>query len=148
MALCAIAVVLGKSGQRPAADLVMKFLEHYAAIKDALDSQGLWDETDGLYYDRLVTPDGTAAPVKVRSMVGIIPALAAAVADEDDLQRALVVGKQFAGLLGREGMADPRALREHGMLRDLAGGQKLPPSLATRDRVRRPMARLFDQADF
>src|SRR5260370_20721593 len=105
MALCAIAVVLGKSGQRPAADLVMKFLEHFAAIKDALDSQGLWDETDGLYYDRLVTPDGTAAPVKARSVAGIIPALAAAVVDEDDLQRALLVGKQFARLPRRQGMS-------------------------------------------
>ena len=148
MALCAIAVVLGQSGQRPAADLVLKFLEHFAAIKDALDSQGLWDETDGLYYDRLITPSGAAVPVKVRSMVGMIPALAAAVVDEDDLQRALVVGKQFAGLLGREGMADPGTLRDRGMLRDLAGGQKLLLSLATQDRLRRLMTRLFDEAEF
>ena len=34
-------------------------------------------------------------------MVGIIPILAAAVIEEKDLERALVVGKQFADLLGR-----------------------------------------------
>ena len=50
-----IATVLAQSGERPASDLVLKFLEHFAAIRDALDSQGLWDNTDGFYYDRLVT---------------------------------------------------------------------------------------------
>ena len=51
-------------------------------------SLGVWDETDGLYYDKLVTPDGTEVPVKVRSMVGIIPLLAAVVVDEPVIARA------------------------------------------------------------
>ena len=74
-------------------DLVLKFLEHFAAISDALDELGLWDDADGLYYDRLKTPSGEAVPVKVRSMVGIIPALAAAVIGEDDL-RLVAHGRQ------------------------------------------------------
>jgi hypothetical protein len=148
IAMCAIAVVLDESGQRPAADLVLKFLEHFAAIRDALTSQGLWDEGDGLYYDRLVTPSGEQVPVKVRSMVGMIPALATAVVDEDDLRRALVVGKQFAGLLGREGLADPGKIRETGLLRGQEGDQKLLLSLCGPDRLPRLLARLFDEAEF
>jgi hypothetical protein len=148
MALCAIAVVLGQSGQRPAADLVLKFTEHFAAIRDALTSQGLWDEADGLFYDRLVTPDGAATPVRVRSMVGVIPALAAAVVDEDDLRLALTVGKRFAGLLGREGLADPGLLSERGVLRGPAGQRKLLLSLVDEDRLRRLLARLFDEGEF
>lgn len=58
---------------------------------------GLWDDTDGLYYDRLRTPSGQAVAVKTRSMVGMIPALAAAVIGENDLQRSQTVGKRFAG---------------------------------------------------
>ena len=107
VAMEAMAVVLNGSGQRPAQDLVMKFLEHFAAIREALDGLGLWDETDGLYYDRLRTPSGKAVPVKTRSMVGIIPALAVTVLTEDDLQRALTVGKHFAAFLARRDMADP-----------------------------------------
>ena len=84
IAMGAMAIVLDRSGQRPGQDLVLKFLEHFAAIREALDGLGLWDETDGLYYDRLKTPSGQTVPVKVRSMVGIIPALAAAVITEDD----------------------------------------------------------------
>ena len=90
IAMGGMAVVLNRSGPRAAEDLILKFLEHFAAITDALDGLGLWDETDGLYYDRLKTPSGATEPVKVRSMVGIIPALAAAVITEDDLQRAHV----------------------------------------------------------
>ena len=56
VAMGRIATVLAQTGERPASDLVLKFLEHFAAIRDALDSQGLWDDADGFYYDRLVTP--------------------------------------------------------------------------------------------
>jgi hypothetical protein len=148
IALCAIATVLNRSGQRPAADLVLKFMEHFAAIRDALASQGLWDEADGLYYDRLVTPSGVAVPVKVRSMVGIIPALAAAVVEEDDIRRALIVGKQFADLLGREDLTDPDKLRERGVLRGQPGEQRILLSLCGPDRLERLLAKLFDEAEF
>jgi hypothetical protein len=86
IAMGGIAAVLNRFGQRPAQDLVLKFLEHFAAIRRALEDQGLWDEADGLYYDRLMTPSGQAVPVRHRSMVGIIPALAAAVIEEKDLE--------------------------------------------------------------
>ena len=73
IAMASIAVAPQRSGRRPATGVVIKFLEHFAAITQAMDDQGLWDEADGLYYDRLLTPDGTAVPVRYRSMVGIIP---------------------------------------------------------------------------
>jgi hypothetical protein len=148
IAMGGIAAVLNRSGQRPASDLVLKFLEHFAAIRSALDSQGLWDETDGLYYDKLVTPSGAAVPVRARSMVGIIPALAAAVIEEKDLERALVVGKQFADLLGPEGLRDPAKLRELGMLRGQPGHQRLLLSLAGPARLERLLGWLFNEAEF
>jgi hypothetical protein len=66
-----------------------------------------------------VTPSGDEVPIKVRSMVGMIPLLAAAVVSESDLRRALVLGKQFADLLGRENLVDVSALeRYHRFLGD------------------------------
>ena len=62
----AIALILRRSG-RPADDLVRKFLEHFAEIREAIDGEGMWDEADGLFYDRLAFPDGREVPVKVRS---------------------------------------------------------------------------------
>jgi hypothetical protein len=148
IALGGIVTVLSQSGQRPASDLVVKFLEHFAAIRDALASQGLWDETDGLFYDRLITPSGEQVPVKVRSMVAMIPALGASVVPESELEQALILGKQFADLLGREDLTDPVRMRERGLLRGRPGDQRLLLSLAGPDRLRRLMTKLFDESEF
>jgi hypothetical protein len=159
MAMASIAVVLDRSGQRPGIDLVLKFLEHFVGIRDAIDNQGLWDPDDGMYYDRLLTPDGTAVPVKVHSMVGMIPVLAVGVVDERMLRRSLAVGKRFAGLLGeagltdpaklaQAGLADPAKLAQAGRLRGAPGHQQLLLSVAGPDRLPRLTARLFDESEF
>jgi len=143
-----IAVVLHRSGRRPAADLVVKFLEHLAAIRTAISDQGLWNDRDGLFYDRLVTPDGTAVPVEVRSMVGIIPMLAAAVIDEPMLDRAQRVGKGFADFMVREGLHDREKLAEVGLLRGRPGERGLLLGVVGTDRIERLFAKLFDEAEF
>jgi hypothetical protein len=148
IAMGAMGVVLNRSGRRPSADLIMKFLEHFAAITQALDGLGLWDETDGLYYDRLKTPNGETVPVRVRSMVGIIPALAAAVLTEDDLRQALTVGKQFADFLDRHDLRDADKLREAGFLRGDPGQQRILLSLCGPDRLGRLFTKVFDESEF
>ncbi len=148
IAMGSIAGVLQRSGRRPAADLVLKFLEHFAAISNAIDGQGLWDDADGLYYDRLLTPDGTAVPVKVRSMVGVIPMLTAAVVDERMLRHALEVGKHFADLLFQHGLRDRDKLGELGLLRGEPGDQHLLLSVTGIDRLEKLFAKLFDTSEF
>jgi hypothetical protein len=57
-------------------DIASKFLEHFLYIANAMNgmvSGGLWDETDGFFYDRLRLPDKQAIPLRVRSIVGLIP---------------------------------------------------------------------------
>ena len=66
-------------------DVATKFFEHFAQISDAVnqmsDGVGLWDEEDGFYYDHLST--GTCSiPLRVRSMVGLIPLMACLVLDD------------------------------------------------------------------
>jgi len=148
VAMGTMAVILNRSGQRPAQDLALKFLEHFAAISTALDGLGLWDEQDGLYYDRLKTPSGQAVPVRVRSMVGIIPALAAAVIGEDDVRRALGVGKHFADFMIKNEMTDREKLSQRGLLRGEPGQQRLLLSICGPDRLERLFAKLFDEGEF
>jgi hypothetical protein len=54
-----------------------------------LDEAGisLWDEADGLFYDVLHTPGGGRVPMKVRSMVGLIPLYAVQTLEPDSLDR-------------------------------------------------------------
>jgi hypothetical protein len=148
IAMGSIAAVLNRTGRRPATDLVLKFLEHFAAISDAIDGQGIWDDADGLYYDRLHSPGGTDIPVKVRSMVGMIPLLAVAVLDEGMLDRSLTVGKHFADFLQRQGLADREKLRQLGVLRGEPGQQRLLLSVVGMDRLERLFGHLFDEAEF
>jgi hypothetical protein len=143
-----IAIALYWSGEREEPDLILKFLEHFAAITRAIDSQGLWDDQDGLYYDRLVTPDGTPVPVEVRSMVGIIPMLAAAVVNEQELNRALTVSKQFADYVGRRGLDDQQKLLETGLLRGDPGQQRMLLSVVGVDHLEKLFTKLFDEREF
>ena len=65
-------------------DVASKFFEHFVAIADAMNwlgGDGLWDEADGFYYDQLQA-DGAQIPLKVRSMVGLIPLIAVEVLEQ------------------------------------------------------------------
>jgi hypothetical protein len=62
-------------------DIATKFFEHFLSIADAIngvgdDALGLWDETDQFYYDHLNLPDGENLPLKIQSIVGLVPLLA------------------------------------------------------------------------
>ncbi|WP_158807749.1 glucosidase [Beijerinckia sp. L45] len=63
-------------------DMAIKFFEHFLLIAGAVhrgignSGLGLWDETDGFYYDVLEIPGEPELPLRVRSMVGLIPLFA------------------------------------------------------------------------
>ncbi|HEY0781234.1 MAG TPA: glucosidase [Thermoanaerobaculia bacterium] len=72
-------------------DVASKFFEHFVAINDAINNfggTGLWDEADGFYYDQL-TLDGHRYPLRIRSMVGIIPLFAVLTLSEELVFRRL-----------------------------------------------------------
>jgi hypothetical protein len=67
-------------------DVASKFFEHFIYIADAMNNIGvdevaLWDEEDGFYYDVVRLPSGQNLPLRLRSMVGLIPLLAVEVLD-------------------------------------------------------------------
>nr|CAB3263900.1 uncharacterized protein YMR196W-like [Phallusia mammillata] len=68
-------------------DMASKFFEHFVMIVDAMNSagngEGLWDEKDGFYYD-VLRFDDHAQPLRVRSMVGLIPLYACLVLDHEN----------------------------------------------------------------
>ena len=62
-------------------NIATKFFEHFLSIAAAMNNLGgkgigLWDEADEFYYDVLHTPGGRYFPLRVRSIVGLMPLLA------------------------------------------------------------------------
>jgi hypothetical protein len=62
-------------------DMATKFFEHFLSIAKAMTDMGgkgigLWDEQDSFYYDVLNLPHDQTVPLRVRSMVGLIPLFA------------------------------------------------------------------------
>jgi hypothetical protein len=78
--LLAIAMELAKEDPSYE-DVASKFWEHFLSIARAMNNRGdedvkLWDDEDGFFYDVLHLPEGKPLPMKVRSMVGLIPLFA------------------------------------------------------------------------
>jgi hypothetical protein len=84
--MLAIAVELAKE-DAVYGDVASKFLEHFVYISDAMNNLGeerteLWNERDGFYYDVLHLQDHRNIPIRVRSMVGLIPLFAVETLEE------------------------------------------------------------------
>src|SRR5690606_9223116 len=60
--------------------------EHFLAVARALSSLDLWDERDGFFYDVLHLPEHGRTPLRVRSAVGFLPLIAAAVLEAGTLE--------------------------------------------------------------
>jgi hypothetical protein len=73
-------------------DIATKFFEHFLYIAQAMtniggDGVGLWNEEDEFYYDVLNLTDGQSVPLKVRSMVGLIPLFAVETLEPELLEK-------------------------------------------------------------
>ena len=73
-------------------DIATKFFEHFLLIAEAMtnmggDGVGLWDEADEFYYDVLELPGADPLPLRIRSMVGLIPLFAVEVLDSSVIER-------------------------------------------------------------
>jgi hypothetical protein len=66
-------------------DMASKFLEHFVQIADAMNSvggAGLWDATDGFYYDQIYFDDHVV-PLRSRSLVGLLPLIAVEILEDE-----------------------------------------------------------------
>ena len=149
LGMATIASVLHQRGHRAGTGMVIKFLEHFATIHKALDDLGVWDPQDRFFYDQLNTSSGTRAPVKVRSMVGVIPLLATAVVDETAIAESETVGKHFAALLRRH-RAEERAggAAPRGLVHEQPGQRQHLLAVVDLDQLRAVLRVLLDESEF
>ncbi len=71
-------------------DIASKFFEHYIQIVDAMNGigeHGLWDEDDGFYYDQVLDPNDGSMPLRIRSLVGLIPMISVEILEQETIDR-------------------------------------------------------------
>ncbi len=127
-------------------DIEVKFIEHFVLIVDAMHSQDLWDEEDGFFYDVFHTDDGRAVPIRVRSIVGVLPLLGMVILGPGLLEFLGTLQKRFAGFLGHDELGMPATGRTRVVRvpdSDALGVGVIPPGA-----VRRVLARVFDENEF
>jgi hypothetical protein len=129
-------------------DVASKFFEHFVYIAHAMDDLGhegisLWDETDGFYYD-VLHADGHHQPLKVRSLVGLVP-LFAVEALEPAVVDALPAFKRRM-----QWFIDNRPeLRDHVQLRTTPDGTtRRLLSIVSREQLPRVLRFMLDEHEF
>jgi len=128
-------------------DMASKFFEHFVAIAEAMNSlggTGLWDDQDGFYYDEIHL-DGTSHPLRVRSLVGLIPLIAVEVLEMDVVERLPGFKKRLDWFLkNRPDLAKQIA---YFSAADGGRGRRLL-AIPSRERLERVLRYLLDENEF
>jgi hypothetical protein len=130
-------------------DLATKFFEHFLYIAGAMANIGgeginLWDREDEFFYDVLHTPDDKHVPLKVRSMVGLIPLFAVETLEPDLLDKVPEFKQRLEWFLNyRPDLASlVSRWKEPGM------GERRLLSLLRGHRMKRLLKRMLDETEF
>jgi hypothetical protein len=125
-------------------DMASKFFEHFVGIADAINSvggTGLWDQLDGFYYDQLRLGDHST-PLRVRSMVGLLPLIAVEVLEDDIVDQLPAFKKRMRWFLeNRKDLAGQVSFATgrhgHALL-----------AIPSRERLQRVLRYLLDETEF
>jgi len=132
-------------------DIASKFFEHFLEIAEAMTNLGgretgigLWDETDSFYYDHLNLPDGKIVPLRVRSMVGLVPLFAVETLEPECLACVPAFREGMEWFLANR----PELARLVSRWHEPGLGDRRLLSLLRGHRMKRLLRRLLDESEF
>ncbi len=130
-------------------DVASKFWEHFIYIANAMSHRGeehtgLWNEEDGFFYDVLKLPDGSQFPMKIRSMVGLIPLFAVETLEPDVLDKLPDFKKRLEWFIENRPdlTANIACMASEGM------GERRLLSIADPDQLRCILRFMLDEREF
>jgi hypothetical protein len=130
-------------------DIATKFFEHFLYIAGAMTNMGgegigLWDEQDEFFYDVLSLPDGSRVPLRVRSLVGLIPLCAVEVLDSDLASRFPEFAKRMRWMLTHR----PDLATQVSHYDKPGKGDRFLLSLLRGHRMKALLARMLEETEF
>jgi hypothetical protein len=145
-----LAIALELANENPAyEDLASKFWEHFLYIAHAMGTHGesgvdLWDEEDGFFYDVLHRPDGSKLPLKVRSMVGLIPLFAVETLEPEMLEKLPGFRRRLEWFIDHR----PDLTRHAACMRSPGRAERRLLSVVDPDRLRQVLKVMLDETEF
>ena len=145
-----LAIALELARDNPAyEDTASKFWEHFLYIAHAMNNRGddgisLWDEQDGFFYDVLHLPDGSRRPLKVRSMVGLIPLFAVETIEPEMLERLPGFKRRMEWFIANR----PDLTGNVACMRTPGNGERRLLAVVWPDRLRRVLEVMLDETEF
>jgi len=129
-------------------DIASKFFEHFLHIAQAMTAigaeVGLWDEHDEFYYDVLHVPNERPLPLRIRSLVGLMPLFAVEVLQEE----VMVALKGFTGRLRWFLQYRPDLANLVSRWTETGIGERHLLSLLRGHRMKRLLYRMLDESEF
>ncbi len=129
-------------------DLGTKFFEHFLSIAEAMsqgfDGAGLWDEADGFFYDILHLPDERIVPLKVRSLVGLIPLLAVEILEPGLLEKLPVFTRRMHWYLQNR----PQLIGNMTSITETGQEERHMLGVVTRERLACILGYMLDEQEF
>ena len=130
-------------------DIASKFWEHFIYIARAMttfgfEGTGLWDDGDGFFHDVLLEASGQHLPLRVRSMVGLIPLFAVETLEPDLLDRLPAFKKRLEWFVAHR----PDLTGNVACMRTRGQGERRLLSIVDRDRLTRILKVMLDENEF
>jgi hypothetical protein len=130
-------------------DIATKFFEHFLGIAAAMndmagDTHGLWDEQDQFFYDVLKLPDGHSMPLRLRSMVGLVPLFAVETLEPELLEELPQFRQRLEWFLAYR----PDLARLVSRWHEPGRGERRLLSLLRGHRMKSLLRRMLDETEF
>ena len=129
-------------------DIASKFFEHFLYIADAMNRIGavtnLWDEEDGFYYDVLYLPNGEHVPLKVRSMVGLIPLFAITILEPAVVNKLPNFKKRLAWFIEHR----PDLKKNVACMQTPGIGERRLLAIVYQEKLERILEKMLDESEF
>jgi len=148
-----LAIAMELANHDPAyEDVASKFWEHFLNIAHAMsggrqhgsDGHDLWDDEDGFFYDVLHTSDGSRQPLRVRSLVGLIPLLAVQTLEPGTLKRHDGFRRRLEWFVQHR----PDLTANVACMRTPGRDERRLLAILDPDRLRRVLAVMLDENEF
>lgn len=130
-------------------DAATKFFEHFLRIATATMNIGgqavsLWDDRDGFFYDSLHLPNRQVVPLRVRSLVGLLPLFAVETIDQDFLDSVPVFKTRMSWFVEKR----PHYTTTMSCVHTPGVGSRHLMAIVTRERLVRVLRYMLDEDEF